>query len=415
MRRIERRQNPINRIFAKKIITSVIFLVLLMFFSIQNFRVEYNTVKEVLKKQELSLDTASETIKSIESTINENIYGRYKFIDGYGYLQMLMDKNEEANFEVVKDKQGFMHYTFITYQANPVYNIANRTQAFKEGLKNNNTKFVYLMTPDKYIRGYSELPKGIPYNYANETADNFLNLLNQKGIDTIDLRENITESGIPLDELFFKTDHHWRIETVFWEFGQLVNKLNKNYNMNLNSNGFYTNKENYNFIKYKNSYVGSMGRKSGAYYDGIDDFTLVYPKFKTSYIYYSKTGEQEATLEGRFEEALLTVSPFRTEKGVYSLEGDKYSTYLFGNRGIVHVQNKNNPGGPKVLFIKDSLAVPLAAFLSTVCSDVYLIDPRYYKEDIPNFVNEINDLDFVFMSFSPQDLTEEFFPFYKEK
>jgi hypothetical protein len=158
-----------------------------------------------------------------------------------------------------------------------------------------------------------------------------------------------------------------------------------------------------------------MGRKTGAYYDGVDDFTLIYPKFKTSYEYYSKSGEQEATLDGRFEEALLTVSPFRNEKGVYALEGDKYSTYLFGNRGIVHVQNKDNPQGPKVLFIKDSLTVPLAAFFSTVCSDVYLVDPRYYKDDIPKFVNGINGLDFVFMSFSPQDLTEEFFPFYKEK
>lgn len=415
MRRMERRKNPVNRVLSKKIITSIIFLIFLMFFSIQNFRLEYDPLIENLKKQQLSFNTSSETIKLIESTVNENVYGRYKFIDGYGYLQRLMDKNEESNFEVIKDKNGFLDYTFIGFQANPVYTIANRTQAFKEGLKNKNTKFVYLMTPDKYIRGYSELSKGIPYNYANETADNFLNLLNQKGVDNIDLRENLTESGIPLDELFFKTDHHWKIETVFWEFGQLVNKLNKNYNMNLDQDGFYTDKENYNFIKYKNSYIGSLGRKAGAYYDGVDDFTLVYPKFKTSFSCYTKTGDQEATLEGRFEEALFTVSPFRTEKGVYALEGDKYSAYLFGNRGIVHVQNKNNPTGPKVLFVKDSLAVPLAAFLSTVCSDVYLVDPRYYKEDIPDFVNQINDLDFVFMSFSPQDLTEDFFQFYKEK
>lgn len=414
--RMERRKNkPLSRIFTKKITTTIIFCVFLMFFSIENFKGEYKPIKESLIKQNLNLNNANQTIKTIESTINENIYGRYKFVDIYGYLQRLMDKNEEANFEVVKDKNGFMHYTFIAYQPNPVYNIANRTQAFKEGLENKNTKFIYLMTPDKYIRGYSELPKGIPYSYANETADNFIKLLNEKNVDTIDLRENLMESGIPLDELFFKTDHHWKTETVFWEFGQLVSKLNKNYNMKLDPNEFYTNKENYNFIKYRNSYVGSMGRKAGAYYDGVDDFTLIYPKFKTSYEYYSKTGEQEATLDGRFEEALLTVSPFRTEKGVYALEGDKYSTYLFGNRGIVHVQNKDNPKGPKVLFIKDSLAVPLAAFFSTVCSDVYLVDPRYYKDDIPKFVNGIDDLDFVFMSFSPQDLTEEFFPFYKEK
>ena len=35
------------------------------------------------------------------------------------------------------------------------------------------------------------------------------------------------------------------------------------------------------------------------------------------------------------------------------------------------------------------------------------------KEDITSLVNSIDNLDIVFVSFSPQDLTEEFFQFYK--
>lgn len=404
-----------NKFFIKKLVTSIIFIGFIFIFSFQNILAAYSPLKESLKNKKINLLNLDETAKLLETTVTENVYGKYSFVENYGYLQRLMDKNEENNFEVIKDKQGSLHYTFFGSQANPVYDIATRTEDFKNGMKNKDTKFVYLMPPDKYIRGYSELSTGIPYNYANETADKFLELLNEKNVDTIDLRDNLTESGIPNDELFFKTDHHWKIETAFWEFGQLVNKLNSNYNMNLDENKFYTNKENYNFITYENSYVGSMGRKTGKLYGGVDDFTLVYPKFETSYTYYSKTGEQEMTLDGRFEEALLTVSPFRIEKGTYALEADKYSAYLFGNRGIVHVKNKDNSSGLKILIVKDSFTVPLAAFLSTVCSDVYLVDPRYYKEDIPTFVDSIDNLDIIFMSFSPQDLTEEFFPFYKEK
>lgn len=402
-----------DRFFIKKLITSVMFIGFILIFSFQNIQTAYSPFKEALKDKKINLFKLNETIKLIENTANENVCAKYYFVDSYGYMQRLMDKNEENNFEVIKDKQGFLHYTFFGDQANPVYDIATRTEAFKNGMTNKDTKFVYLMPPDKFIKGYSELPTGIPYNYANETADKFLELLNQKNVDTIDLRENLTESGIPTDKLFFKTDHHWKIETAFWEFGQLVDKLNSRYNMKLDENQFYTDKENYNFITYENSYIGSMGRKTGKFYGGVDDFTLIYPKFKTSYTFYCKTGEQEMTLDGRFEEALLTVSPFRTEKGTYALEADKYSSYLFGNRGIVHVKNNMNTNGAKILLIKDSFSVPLAAFLSTVCSDVYLVDPRYYKEDIPSFVNSIDDLDMVFMSFSPQDLTGEFFPFYK--
>lgn len=63
-----------------------------------------------------------------------------------------------------------------------------------------------------------------------------------------------------------------------------------------------------------------------------------------------------------------------------------------------------------MLLIKDSFSLPLAAFLSNVCSDVYLVDPRYYDDDITDLTNKLNT-DFVFVTFSPPDLTREFFNF----
>lgn len=412
MRRVERRNHPINRIFFKKFITSIVFLAFLFIFSFENFKVAYKPFMETLKKQNLNYSNIDETIKSIESTINENVYEKYKFIEGYSYMQKLMNKNEESNFEVVKDTDGMLHYTYFADKPNSVDNIVSRVKVFNDGLNDKNKKLIYLMTPDKYNRDHTKFETGIPYNYVNETADNFLKGLKANGIYNIDLRENLEKSDIPINELFYKTDQHWKIETAFWAFGELVNKLNTNYNMNLDKDGFYRNKENYNFVKYDNSYLGSMGRKAGIFYSGVDDFTLIYPKFKTSYSYYSKTGDQEVNLEGRFEESLLSVSPFTTKNDMYSLEADKYFSYLYGNSGLVHIHNKDNESGPKMLFIKDSLAVPLAAFLSTVCSDVYLIDPRYYNDDIPKFANETN-LNYIIMSFYPQNLTEEFFPFYE--
>lgn len=403
-----------ERLFFKKLLTSILFIIILFTLSFYNFKVTYNPILATLKKEIAISASFSDTISAIDGTMNDNTVGKYKFIEFYGYLQKLMYKNEESNFEVVRAKDGSLHYTFFTQKPNPVYTLVKRTKALKEGLKDKNTKLIYMMPPDKYIRGYSQFPYGIPYSYANETADIFLNLLNQNNVDTIDLRKNLDKSSISKDQLFFKTDHHWTIQTAFWEFGQLANILKTKYGQNIDKDGFYTNKNNYNFITYKNSYVGSLGRKTGITYSGVDDFTLIYPKFETNYSYYSKTGNQETRLDGRFEEALLTVDPFRTNKGTYALEADKYSSYLFGNQGIVHVVNKDNPNGPKVLFVKDSVTVPLAAFLSTVCSDVYLVDPRYYTGSIPDYINSVKT-DFVFVSFYPEDLVEDFFTFYKNQ
>lgn len=402
----------INRFFKKNFMAALLFVIFIFLFSVLNLFVSYKAIKGCLINAKISNSSMRDTIKDLETTINENVYGRYKFIDGYGYVQRLMGKNEESNFEVVKDEQGLSHYTFFADKPNPVKEIARRTIAFSKAVETPQKKFIYLMPPDKYIEDVTKFPTGIPYNYANETADNFLGELKKNNISTIDLRVGLNNSGIPRDEIFFKTDHHWRIPTVFWEYGQLVEKLNNEYGLKLDEDGFYRNKENYNIIEYNNVYIGSMGRKAGIYYSGIDDFTLIYPKFKTNYEFYAKTGTQESKLQGRFEDALLAVYPLRVKKDTYALEADKYFSYLYGNQGIVHITNKEVTEGPKFLFIKDSLTVPLAAFLSTVSSDIYLIDPRYYKEDIVDFAKGI-DVDYIFMAFYPQNLVKEFFPFYE--
>ncbi|PJI06710.1 MULTISPECIES: DHHW family protein [Clostridium] len=399
-----------DRLFFKKFITSILFVILLFVLSFNNFAKNYTSLLNAFKNTKFNSISINSATSSLENTLNDSTYGKYTFIELYGYIQKLMCKNEESNFEVVKDENGFLHYTYFASQPNAVYPLVKRMQALKSNLKDKNTKLIYMMPPDKYIRGYSKFPYGIPYSYSNETADAFLNLLKKNNINTIDLRKNLSKSDIPNDQLFFKTDHHWTIQTAFYEFGELVKTLNERYDLNIDKDGFYTNKNNYNFITYKNSYVGSMGRKTGITYSGVDDFTLIYPKFDTNYNFYCKTGSQIFNFNGRFEDTLLTISPFRTNKGTYDLEADKYSSYLFGNRGIVHVTNKNNPNGPKVLFVKDSVTVPLAAFLSTVCSDVYLVDPRYYTGSIPAYINSVKT-DFVFVSFYPQDLTMDFFKF----
>jgi hypothetical protein len=352
-------------------------------------------------------------INAINSIIDDNIVGKYKMIDGFGYLQKLMDKNEESNFEVVKDTKGNLHYTYFATGANKVNDLANRLARLKNEIDNKKTQVIALMPPDKYIRGYTKFPKGIPYSYANETADNYLKSVKKHEIKTFDFRKKLLKSGIPADQLFYKTDHHWKVQTAFWAYQQLVGYLNQEDNAKLDQHKYYTNLQNYNQITYKHSYLGSMGTKAGPLYAGIDDFTLIYPKFKTDFDFRINDKDYKIHTQGRFEEALINARPFY-QKGsdqLFALESNQYFSYLYGNHGLVHITNRQNPDGPKVLFIKDSLSVPLAAFLANVCSNVYLVDPRYYHGSIPNLINRENNLDYVFMSVYPQNLTNEFFPF----
>jgi hypothetical protein len=66
---------------------------------------------------------------------------------------------------------------------------------------------------------------------------------------------------------------------------------------------------------------------------------------------------------------------------------DKYPIYLDGNHGFVTIQNPNAQGGT-LLVVRDSYAHCLATFLAEEYQTIYLVDLRYYRNPLSDFVAE---------------------------
>ena len=122
-------------------------------------------------------DDPAELIASVDTSINENVKYRYNFIDAYGVIQKVLDKNEENDFEVVKDTEGKLHYTYFTEKPNDTKDLSARMKNLQGAIRDKDCRLLYVMPPDKYIKGHTEYAKGIPYNMSNETADQFLDQL----------------------------------------------------------------------------------------------------------------------------------------------------------------------------------------------------------------------------------------------
>lgn len=398
-----------NRVFIKKLVTAILFVLVLFTGAILNLKKTSGEVADSVKKETEKGVSIRTLINNTETILNENAFAKYTCIESYGYVQRLLGKKEENDFEVIKDNQGSLHLTYFARGEKDVSALAEEVKTFEANLINPKTKVLYVMPPDKYLKGYTTTEPGLPYDYANETADALLSDLTELGIDSIDFRDTIQESGIPLKELFFKTDHHWSTQTAFWAYTELVRQLQESYGLNVENADMYTELSNYNVVTYENSFVGSLGRKTGVYYSGVDDYSLIYPKFETEFSFDGRLNETTITAEGRFEEALLNLVALRSKEDKYDVQSDRYSTYLYGHQAITHITNHKVTDGPKILLVKDSYMVPVAAFLSTICSDIYLVDPRYYEGSISDYANSIKDLDYALISFYPQNLTEEFF------
>lgn len=68
-------------------------------------------------------------------------------------------------------------------------------------------------------------------------------------------------------------------------------------------------------------------------------------------------------------------------------EMDKYPVFLDGNHSLVTIQNPNAEGG-NLLVIRDSYAHCFSTFLASDYQNIYLVDLRYYRDNLSQFVAE---------------------------
>ncbi len=410
-----------KKIFRVRNITMIVFIVVLFGFAIMNLKYSLPYIKEVISKEinNINNETSNQNenqylYKKIEKTMEENVLGKDLFVEGYGYIQRLMQKNEFFNFNIVKDKNDNLHYSYFDYEENNVDEILKRTSTFNQFLHERGINYLHVVPTSKN----SEINKfeiGTPMPLDNETIDTFLEGMDKEKIEYLDLRTLMMSNGLPDDEQFFKTDHHWTIQACFWAFTEIVERLNEEYDAGLDPDEYYTNIDNYNKVLYENSFLGSLGRKTGINYGGVDDFTLITPKYETDYT--NTTMRIDGSLDnnfGEFEGVIVNMDPFQNVYKLKETNSDKYFTYLSGNWPYVSVTNNNVENDKKLLLIKDSYAVPVASFLTTTFKQVDLVDPRYIQEPIEDII-ERNEYDYVVTLFSLPNYTEEFFKFGEER
>lgn len=74
---------------------------------------------------------------------------------------------------------------------------------------------------------------------------------------------------------------------------------------------------------------------------------------------------------------------------------DKYSYFLGGNKDLITIYNQNGNGD--ILVIKDSYANAFIPFMAMDYENVHVIDPRYYKKSISDYIKDNNIKEVLFI------------------
>lgn len=312
-----------------------------------------------------------------ETALNETLDRSHLFIQIYGGIQRLtgrrMVSDVSSDSTVTRMDNGALTFCGLdnTYTA-PTEQI-EATVSLAEALGERDIPFLAVAAPQKIQPGESQLPAGVK-EYGNETADAYLAGLADAGLDTLDLRPAFAESG-RWDEMFFRTDHHWKPEGAFFAYQALAEALSDRYGFPVDPET--TDLNNYDLTEYDGWFLGSQGKRVGSVYAGTDDFTVFTPKFETGFTYTIPS--QDLVRTGSFNEALCFEE--RLEERDW-FGGNPYTYYSGGDFGISVMKNEKNPDGPRIVLIRESFSCTLAPFLALSCGELITVDLRYYDGDL---------------------------------
>ena len=179
------------------------------------------------------------------------------------------------------------------------------------------------------------------------------------------------------ESIFYRTDHHWTSLGAYYGYTGLAEALGytpvplDTYTETIRSTEFY----------------GTVFSSSGVRWVSPDTISTYVPDTGitvTSYTYDS-TGNQVEVPRSLYDTSFLSVK-------------DKYSMFLGGNQSLGVVKTPNTDK-PKLLIIRDSYADSLVPFLTPHFSEIHLIDLRYYKLSIADYIQQ-NGIDQALVLYS---------------
>lgn len=363
----------------------------------------------------VSMEKVDALIQGSEPALNAALDRDYSFINLYGASQKLLGRqvveDVEPKYTVVRLADGSLTFANpdaqqvdMTVRAQEMVEFAQRLEEEYE------TPLLYIQAPSKLAM--ASLPDGIN-DYADAEADQFLSILEEHEVDTLDLRPAFRQAaaeGRALDELFFRTDHHWTAAGAFLGFQTLADKLRDDYDYTIYPE--ITDPGHYNKYTFHDIFLGSQGKRVGTAYAGLDDLEVWSPNFESDFTYTVPMSGIER--RGPFAMSLLFPEMLATDESLY--ESNPYTVYSGGDFLLARTVNEVSPypWGRRVLVLRDSYGCAFTPFLGIISGEVITIDPRLFNGDQEEMLSYVEWLepDLIFVLNTTSSLrVDELFPY----
>ena len=325
---------------------------------------------------------ASEHINNVENSIDyyteKLLFLRMKFIDLNSYFNKLIGMKifTDTDNHVITMLDGNLTFE-PRYQ--DMTESANSVAEFAKEIESSGTKFLFVQAPAKVDENNNLLPNGVE-DYDNQKANQMLSILKKEGVDYLDLRELMHEQNIDFSDAFFKTDHHWKIDTALWATGEIANHIQQKNYIKIETSKF--NIDEYTKKVFKDSNLGSLGKIVTLAYADPEDMEVYLPKFKTDYT--MRDFGWDITKSGTFEETLIDMKVL-DKTDYYNVS--TYSAYMHNVSALACIENHLAQNDSSVLVIGDSFIDSVIPYLSVGVNKAYYMGINF-DGSIKTFIKE---------------------------
>ena len=365
----------------KKYTTFFVFSILVILFTVIDIINSPNEFSELENRKLsqmpiLSLKSYIDTSFSsdYEKYINDQFFLRDNWIDLKSRIEYLLGKRE--NNDIIFGKENYLFKKFTTFNDEMLENNLNSIITFTN---NYNKEVDFFIIPNSYAV-YDELtPRYLPLvdqlSLIN-SINSYLSLKSNDHINTINVAEELLKNKD--DYIYYKTDHHWTSYGAYLAYLTYMDYLGLEI-VDINNLEKIT----------INNFLGTYYNRS-KYFKADSDFIT----------YYNILG-LHIEIDGKEQLSLMDLDKFKGS--------DKYSAFLWGNNGLTKVINENiseERKGSSILIFKDSYANSFIQFLSYNYEIIDIIDLRYFKESIRNFMKD-KDYNKILIMYSFNNLSSD--------
>ncbi len=252
----------------------------------------------------------------------------------------------------------------------------------------------------------SMMPTGYEsLDHSKQMADEIVAALTEGGVEVLDSRDVLMNSGYPLEDLLMYTDQHWSTLSALTMAQSIAETLKEMAGADIDPT--LLDMDQMNTQVHENLFMGKYGQRVGTGVVEPDDIIEYWPKYETNISRHTKQTVSIQDVSGSFREVAIRADRLEPD------EGKTWNTLAYTYYGQVEAYDiYTNESAPDItiMLLKDSYSAPIAPFLSLIARNVVSLDLR---RDIPPLSEwmEQYEPDVVVMAYSLQMLRDDEYDF----